>query len=371
MIRYNVPAVTGREEAHLRQAIAGQRLAGDGPYTRKCEAFLERLLGAPKVLLTPSCTAALEMSALLLGVGEGDEIIMPSYNFVSGANAFALRGAKVVFVDVAPDTMNVDPECIRAAVTKNTKAIVVVHYAGVGCEMDEICEIAAGAGAAVVEDAAQGIGARYKDRPLGTIGDLGCISFHETKNIQCGEGGALVINNPDLIKRAEILREKGTDRSRFLRGEIDKYTWVDVGSSFLMSELNAAFLLPQLEDLDRITARRLEIWQRYHAAFSNSAYETPRPPAACEHNAHIYWLKTQNGTARDALIEGLRLDGVQAPFHYIPLHATAPGRKFGTFGGEDKWTTRESERLLRLPVHLSLTPDEQETVIAALSRRMG
>ena len=367
-IAYNIPTLTGGEEDYIRQAIRGRRYAGDGPWSRRCEEKLAEMLGGPRVLLTPSCTAALEMSALLLDFAPGDEVIMPSYTFVSSANAFILRGAVAVFVDVDPRTMNIDPARVAAAVTPRTKAIMPVHYAGVGCDMDALMEIAKKAGAAVVEDAAQGVAAHYKGRPLGTIGDLGCISFHESKNLQCGEGGALVINRPDLRERAEILREKGTNRARFLRGEVDKYTWTDIGSSYLANEMTAAFLLAQLEGGEAITARRLEIWRRYKAGLANSGFELPGVPAECGHNAHIFWIKTRDENERDALIDYLRAEGIQAPFHYVPLHSTAPGRRTGRFVGNDCYTTSDSGRLLRLPLHGTLKEEEQERVIEALLR---
>jgi len=365
-ISYNVPTVTGREEEWLKKVVHSRRFSGDGPITRKCEKVLENRLGPAKVLLTPSCTHALEMAALLLEIGPGDEVIMPSYTFVSSANAFALRGATIVFVDVDPLTMNIDTGCVRAAITARTRAIVVVHYAGVGCDMDALMNIVHETGIVLVEDAAQAIAATYRGRPLGSFGALGCISFHETKNIHCGEGGALVINEPSLVSRAEILREKGTNRSNFLRGEVDKYTWVDIGSSYLPSELNAAFLLPQLEDADEITGRRMDIWQRYYSGLANSGLELPRPPAECGHNAHIFWIKLADEAMRDNTIAALRAEGIQAPFHYVPLHSTGPGRQVGTFRGTDKWTTREATRLIRLPLHLSLTQDDQERVISML-----
>ncbi len=367
-IAYNVPVMTGREEEHLRNAIRSRRFSGDGPIMRKCERMLETRLAAPRVLLTSSCTHALEMTALLLDIKPGDEVIMPSYTFVSSANAFALRGASIVFVDVSPLTMNIDVDCVRAAITQRTRAILVVHYAGVGCDMDALINVAHETGIVLVEDAAQAIAATYRGRPLGTFGALGCISFHETKNIHCGEGGALVINEPGLASRAEVLREKGTNRSNFLRGEVDKYTWIDIGSSYLPGELNAAFLLPQLEDADDITARRMDIWQRYYSGLANSGLELPRPPAECNHNAHIFWVKLADETARDGMIASLRAEGIQAPFHYVPLHSTDPGRRFGTFRGADNWTTREAGRLIRLPLHLSLTGNDQERVIDTLLR---
>jgi dTDP-4-amino-4,6-dideoxygalactose transaminase len=368
MVLYNVPMLTGREGIYLEQAMRDRRFSGDGPFSRKCEKLLQERLGAAKVLLTPSCTHALEMAALLLDLKPGDEVIMPSYTFVSSANAFVLRGASIVFVDIDPVTMNIDPECVRAAVTSHTRAILVVHYAGVACDMDALLDIVQGTDIALVEDAAQAIAASFKARPLGSIGALGCISFHETKNLHCGEGGALVINDREMVSRAEILREKGTNRSNFLRGEVDKYTWVDIGSSYLPSELSAAFLLPQLEDAEVITQRRMDIWQRYYAGLSNSGLELPRPPAECRHNGHIFWVKVADETTRDKMIAALRAEGIHAPFHYVPLHATGPGRRFGRFHGTDHWTTREASRLLRLPLHTTMTADDQEHVIATLLR---
>ena len=366
MIRFNIPALTGREQAYMGEAIAAGRFSGDGNFTRRCQSLLEGTLKAPKVLLTPSCTAALEMAALLLHIGPGDEVIMPSFTFVSSANAFALRGATIVFVDVESRTMNLDPAAVAAAVTPRTRAILAVHYAGVGCDMQALSAIAQKAGAALVEDAAQGIAAFYRGRPLGAIGDIGCISFHETKNLHCGEGGALVINNPELVERAEILREKGTNRANFIRGEVDKYTWVDIGSSFLPSDLSAAFLLAQLEAADAITAKRLALWRRYAASLGNSGFELPDPPSEAAHNGHCFWIKARDEDERNGLIEKLREEGIQAPFHYIPLHSTAPGRAHGRFQGEDRVTTRDAGRLLRLPLHLALSETDQERVIEAV-----
>jgi dTDP-4-amino-4,6-dideoxygalactose transaminase len=367
-IAYNIPSLTGGEEGYIHQVIQSRRFSGDGPWSRKAEKKLEDMLGGARVLLTQSCTAALEMSALLLDFAPGDEVIMPSYTFVSSANAFALRGATIVFVDVDPRTMNIDPAQVEAAVTPRTKAIVPVHYAGVGCDMDALMAIAKKAGAAVVEDAAQGIVASYKGRPLGTIGDLGCISFHETKNLHCGEGGALVINRADLRERAEILREKGTNRARFLRGEIDKYTWADIGSSFLPGETTAAFLLSQLEHGEAMMATRLAIWNRYKAGLANSGFELPDVPSDRQHNAHIFWIKARDENERDALIDYLRAEGIQAPFHYVPLHSTEPGRRVGRFHGEDRHTTAGAGRLLRLPLYASLAAEDQERIIEALLR---
>jgi dTDP-4-amino-4,6-dideoxygalactose transaminase len=367
MIKYNVPAITHKEADYIGQVIAGQKLCGDGAFTKRCEALLQERLGAPRVLLTTSCTHALEMAALLLDIQPGDEVIMPSFTFVSSANAFVLRGARIVFVDVRPETMNMDMAQVRSAMTNRTRAIVPVHYAGVGCDMDDLIEIAARDNVAIIEDAAQGIGARYRGRPLGTIGNLGCISFHETKNIHCGEGGALVINDPRYLARAEIIREKGTNRSSFLRGEIDKYTWVDIGSSYVTSELNAAFLLAQLESLTEINQRRSAIWHEYHAVLSNApGLQIPQPPDDCDHNSHIFWIKAESEAIRDSLIDGLRTKGIQAPFHYVPLHETTTGKRFGRFHGEDRFTTAHSSRLLRLPLHGSLKPEEIAEVTDSL-----
>lgn len=368
IIAYNVPALTGGEYDYLRLVTQSRRFSGDGPWSRKTEKKLEEMLGGSKVLLTPSCTAALEMSALLLDFAPGDEVILPSYTFVSCANAFALRGATVVFVDIDPHTMNIDPLRVEAAVTPRTKAIVAVHYAGIGCDMEALLPIARKANAALVEDAAQGIAANYRGHALGTIGDLGCISFHETKNLHCGEGGALVINHPEMRERAEILREKGTNRARFLRGEIDKYTWTDIGSSYLANEMTAAFLLSQLEHADEITAKRLDIWNCYKAALANSGFEQPDVPPDRSHNGHIFWIKARDEEERDRLLEYLRAERIQAPFHYVPLHSTEPGRRVGRFHGEDRHTSRDAGRLLRLPLHLTLGKEDQEAVIKALLR---
>jgi len=368
MIPYNVPLLTGLEQARITEVFQSGRFSGDGPMSRRCEKQLETMLGGPRVLLTPSGTAALEMAALLLDFAPGDEVIMPSYTFVSSANAFVLRGATVVFVDVDARTMNIDPDAVRAALTARTKAIVPVHYAGVGCDMDSLMAIARQAGVAVVEDAAQGIAARYKERALGTIGDLGCISFHETKNLHCGEGGALVINNPALVHRAEIVREKGTNRANFLRGEVDKYSWVDIGSSFLPGELSAAFLSAQLDGAQDAIARRLAIWRRYWDGLANSGLELPDPPPECDHNGHIFWVKVRDEAERNALIDALRAERIQAPFHYVPLHSSPPGMRAGRFSGEDRVTTRDAGRLLRLPLYAALTRQDQDRVIETLRR---
>lgn len=357
-IPFNKPYMTGGELAYIAQAHANQHLSGDGPFTKRCHAWLEKLTGAHKALLTHSCTAALEMSALLVDLQPGDEVIMPSFTFVSTANAFVLRGATPVFVDIRSDTLNIDENLIEAAITPKTRAICVVHYAGISCEMDTILAIAHKHGLSVIEDAAQGIYSTYKGRPLGTIGDLGCLSFHETKNIISGEGGALLINKRSLAERAEIIREKGTNRSRFLRGQVDKYTWVDVGSSYLPSELIAAFLLAQIEKGEEITARRLEIWRRYNtwAEKHESVGRLRRPhiPEECEHNAHMYYLILPNPAARTIFIDSLRDAGVTSVFHYIPLHSAPTGALLGRTSGDMAVTNSVSDCLVRMPLWLGV-----------------
>lgn len=370
MIEFNRAPFTGRETAYMQEAIAGRKLCGDGPFTKKCHAFLTERFGAKAAFLTTSCTHALEMAALLTGIGPGDEVILPSYTFCSTADAFVQRGATLVFSDIRPDTMNLDEEKIEAAITDKTRVIAVVDYAGVACEMDRIREIAKRHHLQIVEDAAQGFGATYKGRPLGMLGDFGCFSFHETKNISMGEGGALLL--PDLAHReeAEIIREKGTDRSRFFRGQVDKYTWVDYGSSYLPSDLNAAYLLAQLEICDEINANRMRTWKRYHEALRPLAeagrIEQPFIPEGSVHNAHMYYIKAKDLTERSALIAHLKEKGVQAVFHYIPLHSAPAGKKYGRFAGEDVYTTRESERLVRLPLYYGLAEEDCETVIEAV-----
>jgi dTDP-4-amino-4,6-dideoxygalactose transaminase len=373
MIAFNVPALTGRERTYLDQVLfETKRVAGDGPFTKRCEKLLEERLGAPRVLLTTSCTHALELAALLIDISPDDEVIMPSFTFVSSANAFALRGAKPVFVDVERRTMNLDAQFVREAITAKTKAIVPVHYAGVACEMDALIEIAEKANAIIVEDAAQCIGASYRGKSLGTLGALGCMSFHETKNLHCGEGGALIVNDDRLVERAEILREKGTNRSRFLRGEIDKYTWVGVGSSYIASELNAAFLLAQLEEIDAINARRMERWSHYMKNLRGlNAVELPDPPTDAGHNAHIFWLKVESQKTQTELIEFLKARGIQATFHYVPLHSTDIGKTIGRFSGTDAHTTVGSEGLVRLPLHHSLSAAEQDRAITAVREFFG
>jgi dTDP-4-amino-4,6-dideoxygalactose transaminase len=348
--------MTGRELDYIAEAHANGHLSGDGPFTRRCHAWLEKETGTRRALLTHSCTAALEMSALLLDLQPGDEVIMPSFTFVSTANAFVLRGAVPVFVDIRPDTLNLDENLIEAAITPKTRAICVVHYAGVGCEMDAIGEIAARHGLAIVEDAAQGILSTYRGKPLGAIGALGALSFHETKNVISGEGGALLVNDARFVERAEIIREKGTNRSQFFRGQVDKYTWVDIGSSYLPSEILAAFLAAQIEDAERITAERIVIWYRYHAALE--AYEArgllrrPIVPGHCTHNAHMYYVLLRDLATRTRFIEALRAAGVNPVFHYVPLHSAPAGRRFGRTSGDLAITDSVSDSLVRLPLWL-------------------
>jgi len=360
--------MTGRELAYIADAHANGHLAGDGVFTKRCHAWLERTTGAKRALLTHSCTAALEMAALLLDLEPGDEVIMPSFTFVSTANAFVLRGAVPVFVDIRADTLNIDENLIEAAVTPRTRAICVVHYAGIGCEMEVIEAIAARYGIAVVEDAAQGILATYRGRPLGAIGALGALSFHETKNVISGEGGALLVNDARFVERAEIIREKGTNRAQFFRGQVDKYTWVDIGSSYLPSEIVAAFLAAQIEDADAITARRLALWNRYHEAFAplEAAGHLRRPivPTHCSHNAHMYYVLLDDLDARTRFIAALKSSGIHPVFHYVPLHSAPAGRKYGRAPGDLEVTDRTSDRLVRLPLWL---PDlEQTRVIDAV-----
>lgn len=363
---FNKPFMTGKELGYIAHAHANGHLAGDGNFTKKCSAWLEARTGTPKALLTHSCTAALEMAAILADIQPGDEVIMPSYTFVSTANAFVLRGAVPVFVDIRPDTLNIDESLIEAAITKRTKAIVPVHYAGVGCEMDTIMDIASRHDLLVIEDAAQGVMATHKGRPLGSIGHMGTLSFHETKNIISGEGGALLVNDQKLVERAEIIREKGTNRSQFFRGHVDKYTWVDIGSSFLPSELIAAFLWAQMEEADTITNRRLAIWNTYHQGFAdverNGLARRPIIPASCDHNAHMYYLLLANIEARTRFIASLKQDGIQSVFHYVPLHSAPEGRKVGRVHGELTHTLAVSERLVRLPLWLGLEEHQPEVI---------
>lgn len=370
MIPFNLPAVTGREISYITQAMENGKLSGDGSFTDKCHQWFYDNLNCQKALLTTSGTHALEICALLAGIGEGDEVIMPSYTFVSTANAFVLRGAEVVFVDVRPDTMNIDENLIEAAITEKTRAIVPVHYAGVACEMDTIMSLAERYNLIVIEDAAQAVLSKYKDKPLGTIGHLGCFSFHETKNLHCGEGGAVIINDQQYSGRAEIIREKGTNRSKFLRGQVDKYTWVDVGSSYLPSELNAAFLYAQLESGEEITADRLDSWGRYYRGLqplaATGAIELPHVPDNCQHNAGLFYLKVQDIHERRRLMVYLKDNGAATTFHYIPLHSSEAGMMYSRFSGQDTFTTRDSERLVRLPLFYRLNSDQTDYIVKLL-----
>jgi dTDP-4-amino-4,6-dideoxygalactose transaminase len=371
-IPFNKPFVTGKEYAYISEAIRRGQISGSGFFSNKCETWFEHNFYCKKVLLTHSCTAALEMAAIILDISPGDEVIMPSFTFVSTANAFVLRGAKIVFVDIRPDTMNIDEEKIEQAITVKTKAIVPVHYGGVGCEMDTIVAIARKHKIFVIEDAAQGVMAKYNNRYLGTIGDIGCYSFHETKNYTCGEGGAIILNDERFIRRAEIIREKGTDRSKFIRGEVDKYTWVDLGSSYILSELNAAFLYAQLENAKEILERRMSIWNTYYddlKILEDSGFiDLPEIPVKCSHSAHMFYIKVRDIKTRTKLIKYLGENGILSVFHYIPLHSSEAGRRYGRFSGYDKLTTRESERILRLPMFYSLTKSNLYTIIKAIKK---
>lgn len=370
MISFNVPPVVGKEMTYIEEAIRSQKICGDGSFTKRCSEWIEKTTGTSKALLTTSCTHATELAAILTGIKPGDEVIMPSYTFVSTADAFVLRGAKVVFVDIKPDTMNINEELIEDAITERTKAIVPVHYAGVSCEMDKICEIAKKYKLYIIEDAAQGMMSTYKGKALGTIGDYGCYSFHETKNYSMGEGGALLIKDSDNVKRAEIIREKGTNRSQFFRGEIDKYTWMEAGSSYLPSELNAAYLWAQLEDAELIYHNRMKSWQLYYKNLKKLAAEgfidLPVIPEGCVHNAHMFYIKAKNLEERTELINQLRMKGVMCVFHYVPLHSSPAGKCLGRFVGEDKYTTRESERIVRLPLYYGLREEDLMRVVTLL-----
>lgn len=370
MILFNIPTFVGTENEYIKQAIEAHKICGDGEFTKKCNAWLENRFNAQKVLLTTSGTTALDMAALLCNIQPGDEVILPSYTFSSTATAFVLAGARLVFVDIRPDTMNIDENKIEAAITAKTKVIVAMHYAGVSCEMDKIMEIARNHNLKVGEDAAQGVMSTYKGQALGTIGDFGCYSFHETKNYSMGEGGALIINDPVYNERAEILREKGTDRSKFLRGQVDKYTWVDFGDSYLPSELNAAYLWAQLERADKINEDRLQTWRRYYEAFKPlqeaGKLELPFVPDSCVHNAHMFYVKLKDLQERTEFIAFLKEKGITAVFHYIPLHSAPAGLKFGRFAGEDEYTTKESERLVRLPLYYGMAKEDVEKVIEAV-----
>lgn len=368
MINFNVPPFTGKEMDYIKIAVENQKICGDGEFTKKCNAWIEERTKTAKCLLTTSCTHATEMAALLAEIKPGDEVIMPSYTFVSTADAFVLRGATAVFVDIRPDTMNIDETKIEAAITDKTKAIVPVHYAGVSCEMDMIMDIAKRHNLIVIEDAAQGVMSSYKGKALGTIGDYGCFSFHETKNYSMGEGGALLIQDPEMIEAAEIIREKGTNRSKFFRGQIDKYTWVNYGSSYLPSDMNAAYLYAQLEMADDINNARLHIWNRYYNGLKEleeaGKITLPVIPEGCVHNAHMFYIKAKDLEERTALISYLKANEILSVFHYIPLHSAPAGLKYGRFHGEDVYTTKESERLCRLPLYYGLTEEQVDYIIS-------
>lgn len=370
MIPFNIPPHVGTEETYIAQAIANRKICGDGEFTKKCSAFLSACFRTQRVLLTTSGTTALDMAALLCELKPGDEVILPSFTFSSTATAFVLAGARLVFVDIRPDTMNIDESRLEEAITSKTKVIVAVHYAGVACEMDAIMELARRYGLIVVEDAAQGVMSSYKGQALGTIGDFGCYSFHETKNYSMGEGGALCIKDEKFNERAEILREKGTNRSKFYRGQVDKYTWVDLGDSYLPSELNAAYLWAQLEVADRINEDRLKTWNAYYQGLKPLAedgrIELPYVPEGCVHNAHMFYIKLRNLEERTRFIAHMKENGVNCVFHYIPLHSAPAGLKYGRFHGEDVYTTRESERLVRLPMYYGITHESIDQAVSAV-----
>lgn len=366
MIPFNVPPCVGTELQYIKEAIESHKICGDGAFTKKCNAWLEERFGAQKVLLTTSGTTALDMAALLCELKEGDEVILPSYTFSSTATSAVLGGARLVFVDIRPDTMNIDEKKIEEAITERTRAIIAVHYAGVACEMDTIMEIARKYNLVVIEDAAQGVMSTYKGRALGTIGDFGCYSFHETKNYSMGEGGALVINNPEYNERAEILREKGTNRSKFFRGQVDKYTWVDFGDSYLPSELNAAYLWAQLCAADEINENRMASWNQYYQELKgleeSGRIELPVIPEGCVHNAHMFYIKCRDLEERTSFISYMKEEGILTVFHYIPLHSAPAGLKYGRFSGKDLYTTKESERLVRLPMYYGLEQEKIEFI---------
>lgn len=366
MINFNVPPYAEKAMGYIQECVTKQKICGDGPYTKKCNEWIEEKIGTTKCLLTTSCTHATEMAALLSEIKPGDEVIMPAYTFVSTADAFVLRGATPVFVDIRPDTMNLDEKLIEAAITEKTRAVVPVHYAGVACEMDAIMDIAKRHNLVVIEDAAQGIMSSYKGRALGTIGDFGCFSFHETKNYSMGEGGALLIRDQKNIENAEIIREKGTNRSKFYRGQIDKYTWVNFGSSYLPSDMNAAYLYAQLEIADEINQARLKLWDRYYEGLKPleeaGKLELPVVPEGCVHNAHMFYVKAADIGERTEFIAFLKENGIMSVFHYIPLHTAPAGLKFGRFHGEDRYTTRESERLARLPMYYGLQEEQVDYI---------
>lgn len=372
MIPFNIPFVTGKETRYIRKVIASHKYSGDGSFNLKCQHEIENALKCNNVFLTPSCTAALEMAAILCDIKEGDEIIMPSFTFPSSANAFVLRGAKIIFSDIRPDTMNMDEKLVEAAITEKTKIIVAVHYGGVACEMEKLKKLSEKHKLFLIEDAAHAYNAKYKDKYLGTIGDMGCISFHETKNIHCGEGGAILINNPSFIERAEIIREKGTDRSKFKRGETDTYSWIDKGSSFLLSEINAAFLYAQLMQTDRVTSKRRSLWDMYyqklHKIKNAGKIDLADIPSGCTSNGHLFYVKCKDPDERNNLIKYLNKSTIFPATHYLPLHRSKAGLIFGSFYGEDKWTTKESSRLLRLPMFYKLSRNEVKEICSVIQR---
>lgn len=375
MINFNVPPFTGKEIEYIKQAVENQKICGDGPFTKKCSEWIEEQTGTSKCLLTTSCTHATELAALLAEIREGDEVIMPAYTFVSTADAFVLRGAKAVFVDIRPDTMNIDENKIEAAITKRTRAIVPVHYAGVACEMETIMAIAEKYNLMVIEDAAQCILASYQGKALGTFGDFGCYSFHETKNVSMGEGGALLIRDKKYIQEAEIIREKGTNRSQYYRGQVDKYRWMNYGSSYLPSDMNAAYLWAQLELAKEITKARLERWEQYHTQLQplqeRGILELPVIPEGCTHNGHMYYAKAKDMEERTRLLAFLKENGILSVFHYVPLHTAPAGLKFGEFRGEDIYTTKESERLFRLPLFFTLKESEVDYIVSKIKEFYG
>ena len=367
MIPFNIPPFTGNEMKYIREAVDNQKICGDGPFTKRCSAWMEEHTGTSRALLTTSCTHANELAVLLLDLQPGDEVIMPSFTFVSSADAYVLRGAVPVFVDIRPDTMNIDENLIEDAITERTKAIEVVHYAGVGCNMDKIMEIADKYHLYVIEDAAQAVNAYYNGKALGTFGDFGCYSFHETKNYSMGEGGALLIRDPGYIDAAEIIREKGTNRSQYYRGQVDKYTWMNYGSSYLPSDMNAAYLWAQLELAEAINAKRISVWNYYQEALrelvDRGLIEVPYVPKECTHNAHMFYVKTKDLQERTDFIAFMDQKGIMTPFHYVPLHTAPAGRKYARFHGEDRYTTSESDRLVRLPLFYAITEEQMEYVV--------
>ncbi len=367
MIPFNIPPFTGNEMKYIREAVDNQKICGDGPFTKRCSAWMEEHTGTSRALLTTSCTHANELAVLLLDLQPGDEVIMPSFTFVSSADAYVLRGVVPVFVDIRPDTMNIDENLIEDAITERTKAIEVVHYAGVGCNMDKIMEIADKYHLYVIEDAAQAVNAYYNGKALGTFGDFGCYSFHETKNYSMGEGGALLIRDPGYIDAAEIIREKGTNRSQYYRGQVDKYTWMNYGSSYLPSDMNAAYLWAQLELAEEINAKRISVWNYYQEALRDlvdrGLIEVPYVPKECTHNAHMFYVKTKDLQERTDFIAFMDQKGIMTPFHYVPLHTAPAGRKYARFHGEDRYTTSESDRLVRLPLFYAITEEQMEYVV--------